>query len=382
VTAVVALLIYSNRNGDTQQTGPAHKKQNDTQQEPALASAITVEYEDGTRIGVASLQEAIRRASGRRAKVLLGGNAPIKLGSVAAQQLRVSSGGVIIQAAEGAKPILDIQISANAPAIVVSANSMLTLEGLTLRVERKLSDPSLAPAVIHSTGNLKLGRCVLMVKGSERRLRGVLFEGNQFTAESSFVHGFETPLAISGLAGIDVRLEHCIVCGFPEAGSSTVANAGWDVVFMLRATRRNAPRKLTLDHCTFSGTGLLRVEGPVDQASLQIEISHCVVSGQALAMWPVGAFPGAMNWRGVSNLYGLTGEWIVRAPGVARPETDPAGMPTWGKSATIKESDSQEAIVRFGVAANPQKPTDFKLAEPANAKAGADVERVAGVPEL
>jgi hypothetical protein len=354
-----------------------------------LASDIMVEYDDGEAWAAPTLVDAVRRAVGKPAKVVLRNRTPLTLGSLAGQQLRLTSGRLVIEAGPGARPVIEIALNAAAPAIVVAANSTLTLRGLTLRVERRLSDPNYAPAAIHATGNLRLDSCAIVLKGGASRARAVLAEGNRLDVVRCFVRGFESSIGFSALsaAGSEARVENSIIVGAAAPESASPPDAGWALQITVRPNMRSGVRPVAraviVDHCTIVGTGFARFDGPIDKIALTVELRSTIVAAQALVMWPALPFPSALAWTGRQNCYEISGETLVvavpGAPAGTAEASAPKDLAAWAATASVSEVGSQNRVVRFPASASGPEavPTDFRLESELGYDAGAKPSEVA-----
>ncbi|MBY0396016.1 MAG: hypothetical protein K2X91_06020, partial [Thermoleophilia bacterium] len=324
---------------------------------------------------------AVNRAARTAARIIVGDQKPLVLGSAAAQQLRVGSGRVSIEAAEGTHPVVEVSLSAAAPALLVaSPTASLTIRGLHFVVERKAADPRAVPAVIDCAGNLRVEDCSFTVKGADHRVRAIFARGRQLSLANSFLSGFETSIDVVSYQNSEVRVEQSILIGTPENNASVPPAGGWAAVYKVDTTRSNNPRKLTFKRCTIVGSGLVRFDGPLDKAALQVDISDCVVAGHAVVLWPGVPFPGLMKWAGQKNQYGVTSDALAAtlAPAASAPAL-PKTLEAWSKTPAISESGSQERIIRFAVQPNGAgtRPLDYKLVDAEGVEAGANPAEVA-----
>ena len=384
---LVAMFLWANQGGKREPSrtaaakpGPA-KPADKVDTPPPVEGQFVVAYDDGTRLATPTLKEAVTRAARGQGRVILGDQRPVVIESTSARQLRIGTGKVTIEAAPGTRPLIEVTLNAAAPAIfAVNPTSSLTLRGLHFVIERKLADTNAVPSVIESAGNLRLDQCTLVVKGDSRRARGIFARGRVLHLSNSFLSGLQTPIEVVSYQDSEVRIEQCMLIGAPESSPGPVTGGGWATVYRVDTNRVNKPRRLIFDHCTAVGTGFVRFEGPLDKAALHVEISNCVVAAQALALWPEVAFPGAMKWDGESNLYGVTGDVLIASgtPSQNAPSL-PKDLQSWSSTAAIRETKTQERIVRFIVQPNGAgtRPGDYKLIEVDPPLPGADPAQVA-----
>jgi serine/threonine protein kinase len=385
VGVIIAVLVMTSRGGNEPSTASStQQKQSPAPPAAVPPSQITVEYEDGTAIAATNLQDAVRRASGKPARVVIRDGEPLRLGSTTATQLRVG-GRVTIQAAEGAHPLIEVSLtSADAAVRVLNANASLTLQGLAFVAERKLPDVNLIPTVIDTVGNLKIEHCSFLLKGTDHHARAVFARGIHTQAILCFIHGFDTPLELISYQNSNARLEQCMLVAPYDSPASTGSLTGWAVRLRVEMSRPSSTRRLTIDRCTIVGAGLTRLEGNLEQSPLKLEVSNTVVVGQALALWPNAPFPGSMTWLGHENAYELSGDsWILPAPDCKTlNETQPGNLESWAKTPGVTDAKSHEQILKFAVQPTGagQSPSDYKLVDLPDPKPGADPGLVAAPP--
>jgi serine/threonine protein kinase len=328
---------------------------------------VFVRWGDGTSVPEANLREAIRRAAGKPAEVVLRNARPLRFDVDSA--IEAPEGGLVIRAGEGAAPILAVTLKGPAPFLKTPSKSRLTLIGLTIEAETSAKAAGGHPTVIEAGGDVTLTRCHFSTSGRDPGLRAVAGQGFRATLTGCLFDGFDSPLAFTTYPDSQLRLEHCMVVGEP----STAASSGWALSLRGRAGQ------LQVDRCTIVGRGLLAAEGFTAEQPLRVEAFDTIVRGPALLLWPdpKAEFAKAVRWSGRGNRYEIgSPAWVVlSSQGFAGPPNSPPDLKAWTE-ATAAEPGTREGPVKLASGdtptPGPHQPTDFAPTDPADSSTGAD----------
>jgi serine/threonine-protein kinase len=344
---------------------------------------IAVKMRDGSLKIETDLKSAMQRAIGSKGHVLLSNATPLKLRDEEAA-IAISGGPLSIRAAEGARPVVEVEIRGARPFLSTRTDTPLTLVGLTL-VAHYLGPPKGKehPPLIEAGTTVTLDRCALTATGAVKGSRAVAVEGGSLTAVGCWFEGFDKTLDIAYFDGSTATLRQCMMV----RTRTDELPIGWGV----RA--RNMPgefaraggRRLVLDRCTMKGEGLLDLVDFSSEDPLKVDITGCAVLAEVLLAWEspkpgTPLAPEALVWTGQGNQYDLRGKsWIALTPeGTPELPEGPTDLASWAKR--FKESDSISPPVKFPTdpSALPESPgpRDFAVFDTGPRSVGADPEQV------
>jgi serine/threonine-protein kinase len=337
---------------------------------------------DGSIRAEPDLKSAIQRAIGSKGHLLLNNSKPLVLTGPDAALPLIGGGPLHIRAAEGARPVLEVEIQGQKPFLATRAETPLVLVGVTI-VARYRSKAKVVPPVIQAGADVALERCVFTARGAIEDTRAVVAEGNSLTVTGCWFEGFATALDAASFAGSTITVKQSMMV---QTGSDSQP-AGWGLrVRRTPGGKVEEHRRLVMEHCTARGRGLLDLVDFAPDAPLQVAIKECAVWTHALLAWETPS-PGtpltaaALEWTGDRNQYDIHGKsWVVLAPdGASELPDGPIDLASWRSK--VVEHDAIPPPVKFRRAPEslPESPGpgDFAIIDPANnPPPGADPARV------
>ncbi len=346
---------------------------------------IAVVDSEGTTT-VATFAAAVQRAIGGRGHILLRNRSPVKI--PAEEALQAAGGNLVIRAAEGIKPVLEVEVKGDKPFLFVRTDATLRIERVTIAVKYVDLEKTPQPAaVIECGGKVDLDRCSFRVEGMAPGTRALAVEGGTLTATGCWFESFDRAVELSCFAGTAANLNHCMFIRprSEEPESSSSALIGWSVrLRSMPGEFDKTRRKLVIDHCTAQGSGFLDFAGFSSEAPMMVDISAAAVVADALISWGPGVpfseraraagvkeasetaplTREALVWTGRNNQYDIRGKsWVLLAPATAMPN-GPVDLDTWSKQIG-DENDPFSPPVRFAtdasaISEHPQ-PKDFAV---------------------
>ncbi len=392
----IATAVVVSRNRDKPRPGtpvvvnpspgsrPTTKGTDPPKPEPARPPAIAVVSRDGTR-PVATLAEAIAIATGGGGDVVLGSSSPIRLGATG--EIRVIRGDLTIRAADGAAPVLAVEMAGGQPVVRVTSGASLTLRGVRVvaHYQAQVKQP-----LIQSGGRLVLDRCAFLASGETGGSRAVLVEGLNLWVDGCLFEGFDRTFDVEAFAGLEVAVHRSIIV---RAGGSD-RGLGWAfrlqhvAVSEAKLKTRTAPkpRHILIDHATISGGGLFELDGFSAASPLVVDLDHVAVQTRALLAWsprtgqPHGDWSKGLKWTGKANRYDVTGPaWIVLSAAGELPMSEaPADLAAWS-SAVKSDKDSTAQSFKFAADSSDLasiEPSQFALVGEGVQSVGADPKEV------
>lgn len=333
---------------------------------------LRVVYKDGDTWTPPNLLDAIERAAGNDAEVILANAEPISIR--VDRPIRLSDGRLTLRAADGTAPVVAVTFGAATTLFETLPRSQIRLVGLTLRVESAPAGG--APAtLLGSHGEVSLERCAIVAAPGGRAVRVLAAEGRRTRLAGCWIEGFDAPLYLRMLPGAEAELSQTMIVRTGEADPAS----GWAVTAVASPLPLVAPRRLVLDRCTVAGTGLIRAEGfGAGAPPLRVEVRDCAIRVRSLSMW-AGPFPGGLDYQGRGNLYRVASPaWVVQAPGGVEPIPDgPANFEAWA-AGPGREEGSRALDFRFrdDAPSDGHVPSDFALRDVDPPRPGADPARV------
>jgi serine/threonine-protein kinase len=326
------------------------------------------------------LRSAIQRAIGSKGHVLLNNREPIKLtGNDAA--MTIGGGAIYIRAAEGVRPVLEVEIQGPKPFLTTRTDAPLTLTGVTI-VAHYGGKPRSVPAVVEAGASVRLDRCAFRATGMVQGSSAVAAEGKELAVDGCWFEGFDMALDIAAFAGSSTTIRQSMMVR-ARSGDPAI---GWGVrVRKTLGGNSNASRRLSLEHCTIQGKGMLHLVDFSPQAALHVDVKECAVLADALAAWQTPK-PGtplttdALDWKGEGNQYDIRGQaWVVLSPaGTPELPDGPTDLASWRSKAA--EHDPLPPPIKFRVApdalSESPQPGDFAIIDQDIRPPGADPKRV------
>ncbi len=287
---------------------------------------ITVLAADGTTTPEPDLFAAVRRAIGSRGEVVIHGDDHLPL-SISTTEL-LSGGRIVIRAAEGSRPVLDVEIRGPNSLLATGRDASLTLIGLTILAHYTEKGNGELPALIQAGRSVTLERCAFMVAGDAQGTRALSNEGSELTATGCWFEGFGRALDVEAYPGSVARIRQCI---FTRTGPEA-APGGWAIrVRYAESVPNKVARQLRMDRCTVFGHGLMELVDFSAGSRYTVHIADTAVRAQVLLSWtpapPSLPLPReVLNWSGRGNQYDVRGKpWAV----LSASET-----PAWPKGPT------------------------------------------------
>jgi serine/threonine-protein kinase len=296
-----------------------------------FGSAFTVLGADGEEMPVSDFARAMEIAVSTRGWVILHNRDPILLPS--SDRTTSSSGNawLKLRAGQGLNPVLIVETKDRRPFLVTGSAMSLILEGITIvaRYPDRYSanDPG-PPPVILAGGPVQLRHCAIVLEDESgvTGSRAVFADGGALTVENCWFKGFDIALDIRSIGGSTTLLKQLMTIPPTRASAplptrpptSSVEGSGWGIrVQFLGGGRAGLGRRLVLDHCTITGTGVLRLAGFSADLPLLVEARQCAVQSRTLMGWEsskpgIPFNPQSIRWQGEGNQLDIRGPyWLV-----------------------------------------------------------------------
>ncbi len=339
---------------------------------------ISVDFGDEV-VASASLEDAIRLATGKRGSLVLSNAEPLEL--TVSATIPVNS-NLTIRAANGAAPEIRLRFEAPVPFLTVDSRSPLKLEGLHFRVE-VAEGVAAPPGVLAVGGTLEMKNCSMVVAEGGPAVSALAFSGQGADISECWLEGFRPAIRAQLFPGSRLLLTHSQLIGGPVDS----AGSGWALELQTETAPRSAKqeREVALERVTVVGVGLARMLDSGKGNPLRFTVHDTVICGRALLQWAdtTAVFPGEMVWSGQSNLYDLRGPgWVVADDEAGQAIAGaPAQLDTWSQGAVL-ERETRAEPARFVVEppGTGRSPLDYSLREYVGTAPGADVKQVAAPP--
>lgn len=354
---------------------------------------ISVLSADGSWTEAENLFAAMEAAMGSRGTVVLRGPEPIAVELGDTSPAFKGQGELRLRSAKGAPPpILKIDLKGGKkPLLSTGPGVNLTVEDLIIEATDSTAsaDPNAKPAspspppIFLAAGVASFNRCSFRTEpiAGFAGSRAIQFEGGSLSVVGCWFEGFDAAIDVRTIAGATTVVRQTM---FVPGGTPTEAvkrghpvRTGWGLRMRFHAGGpQTGERSVRLEHCTFTGEGLIRLEGFSEQLPATLSVQACAIRSETLLAWtpdpadaPLNA--ASMRWTGEKNQLDVAGaSWVVGPPG--SPEI--ADLDAWSKLAVEREP-VQTAIQfpfepetgggRLAPAAYAVKPTD-KVAPGAN----------------
>lgn len=338
----------------------------------------------------ASLQEAMSRASG-------GGGGEVVVGDVAEEFLigggvggpsvLVPGGAVVLRAAPGSRPTLNVRLRGNQP-FLLQPNGSLAISGITFRVSFDGSDPNApTPPLIQTSGRLSLTNCTFVeaeAKGIETT--AVSHRGLGVSARDCLFLGFDRCLAIGAYEGSRTTISNCLMV-WPEGQADRVP--GWGVWVEHVYAPKVERARLTVERTTVLGAaGLIECRHLDPERPIEVVVNGTALRARHVVAWspPDSSDPilDGLHWSGDGNRFDLqSAAWVAAdALGLSTVADAPTDLDSWRAAVGGREGkDSIQGMVepadKTAMTSMSSDPARYRL-EAADGKAvGADVAIIA-----
>ena len=205
---------------------------------PKAGPAIVVRMEGQTEIPFSDLADAMQTAMRRRGCwIELRNREPLRLASDQTFDLVSGSGSLIVRAAPGIEPEIEVELKGTKPLLATGSGVSLELSGLTLVVHHPQSGsaPALgSPAVITAAGKAKIERCAFKVAGSPRLKdsRAIVSNGGALEVNRCWFQGFDTAIEVSAVHGTSTQIQQTMIVPTPGPAQAQPPELyGWGVKF-------------------------------------------------------------------------------------------------------------------------------------------------------
>ena len=324
------------------------------------APEIAVKYADGSEAACVNLTEALRRASGQNAEILLhGGENPIVW--QVADNSPIVGPKLTIRGRDGEIARLNVDLSKSSTGVQVRSGAMLLLGQLSIEATgQKPGTP-----IFNAMGNLSIDQCWLIHRdNSQKNLVGITASSPQLNLRNSWFHGFGTALELKLVPNISVELSNCLL-SMPETSGQTAKKTSASVPLVSLNYSRGKNKNVTMkfDHCSFVGRELIGISGEYQDNSIEIDTSRCLFIGESLLGWNSLAQPDSLpiRWNGDNNLFDVSLGFLVG------PEKSSSLKALADWSGTVLEKNAQAAkVVLLNRRSQLPKPSDFIPKEAGN----------------
>ena len=343
--------------------GPSKAKSRLKSSKPLARGDIVVRYRDGDSEAVKTLAEALGMASSRSgAEVILAGGTTSRVENT--RPIRVPDGGVILRAAEGIRPVLEVTLKGPQPMFLVNASLRLTGLSVVVRYET----PSEAP-VFQAERELTMERCTARAIGPAEGSRFVVAEGPKAIVDGCLFEGFDTALGVEARSGMVVTLKQSIILA-ARPGDEAIGRA----IRVHSLFGQGAACRLSVENCSVRSGVFLEVSNFTETTPLEVD-----VDGSAFLVKTLLGFDGdlksplgkesVVRWKGHDNRYHVTGPaWGAFAEA-------PTGLDAWSKLA--QESESKVQPLKLAKEPpDPTSPKDCALLGEDGQPVGADPSKV------
>lgn len=321
--------------------------------EQRRASSIVVASEGpepGDVAEAATLAEAVKTAMGRGISGYVGlrNREPLSIGPGDFIDLAGAIGTLNLRASPGYQPVIDVKTDGKRPFLATGSAVSLTLSGLTIRVHYTTSEgtrPAALPPLIHAAGRIELRQCAIEVVGPRPEGSRALFaEGSNVSVDRCWFLGFDQPIRIKAFDQTTALVRQTMIVAGPGPGAGTGISPelrGWALgveVAPGKDAKTAGKRRLTLEHCTIEGAGLLDLAGDPGAHPLPVDVKHCAVRAEALLAWkprkPGNPFAADVKWQGEGNQFDIAGRyWVMGVAATMTPAftQEVHDLQTWAK---------------------------------------------------
>jgi serine/threonine protein kinase len=363
-----------------------------------IADAAIVVRKDGENdvaFDSSKLLQAMQTAMGKEGWVELRNRRPLHIASDLAGDLASGRGRLVIRAAPGIQPVIEVEIKGGKPFLSAGSAVPVELSGLTFVVSYHQSGPSLPdnpapPPLVIAATTARLERCAFKVAGNARvrGSRAFFSSGGALAVNRCWFQGFDLAVEIAAMRNAHALIEQTVIfANVDPARPQPTPWYGWAIKLTGEQAlqTKNASPQLILDHCTFEGAGLLDLTGNPVPSTLRVEIKHCAIRAEGILACNAGTPPDSqIEWRGEGNQYDIQGpSWIVlhAREGTQALSAGATDLDGWTKLFT---ADNKPIRTPLKFLTEPRarsaliQPYDFAIAGsgPSQSKPGADPDSV------
>ena len=302
-------------------------------------SLITVVGENDEARPAEDLAQAVKMAMGAKGWIELHNREPLVVSGLSAAVNSATRGSLKIRAAQGVKPVLNVEIKGQQPLLIIGSGTNLVMEGVEIAAHY-VDQPQAGTAVpvIRTAGATQLRNCRFSLKGSAMvpGSRAIIMEGSNLAVDNCSFRGWDVAVAVFASGGSIAELHNTMILpgrdddSLPSSpGSSKNSTVGWGIRMEFFPSLRSSHRQLVLKQCTVVGQGLLQLVGFSLDTQLRAEITGCAVQSKTLIGWKPGPSEKTWDsrmliWRGEDNHFEITGpSWVTNLaePGSSASET-------------------------------------------------------------
>ena len=316
--------------------------------------AIAVKYADGTEAPCETLAEALRRASGQNAEILVHSESQAIVWNVS-DNFPIVGPKLVIRGREGEITRLNVDLSKSSAGVQVRSGASLELKGLSIETSgQKPRTP-----IFNALGNLSIDGCWMIQRDdSKKDLLCLLSSAPKLSIKNSWVHGFATALEMKLVPNILVELENSLMTMPDQPGGAQAKKVGprSSLISLFYSKSKNTNVVLKMEHCSLVGRDLIGISGDYQDHSIEFDASRCLFTGESLLNWNSLAKPDSLpvRWNGDNNLFDVSLGFLVGS----EKESSLKTLADW--SGTVLEKNSQALkVTLLNRRSQLPKPSDF-----------------------
>ncbi len=395
--------LVSRSGGPAEKSHPETPKKAETTQKPVLSKhapdlvvMTDLPEEQDRKIIATTLDEAIKTAIGHRDWwIELGDDKPLKIPRDQAFNLSSGLAPLVLRAAAGCSPILEIEAGRTKPVLLTGSSVSLEINGLTIKVLGDGAPDASKSPVIQAAGRVRLRNTRMTVEGSPSKgCHAIVSDGGALDVEGCLFQGFDRALEIHTLGKTSCQVAQSMFVPSSQPPSDWF---GWAVQIQTpsgaTADVKTPLQLLTFEHCTFEGAGFLDMVTGTANSVVQCNVRHCAIRARALLAFsplvktpqPVRPVFESIRWQGVGNQLEIEeGSWIVLSADQGTPAL--ATLPVRNLEEWVKlgPKEDQPILGKIRFQTEPASrgkspsPSDFAVAAPPPpaTRPGADPARV------
>jgi serine/threonine protein kinase len=347
-----------------------------TKARPAIV--VRSEGEDDQEFPSQKLYEAMQTAIGARGWVELQNQEPLHLKGDQALNFSSGRGRLIVRAAVGIQPVIEIELTGPNPLLTTGSGVVLELAGVTFRAHYPSQVPSAnPPALIAAAGSAKIERCAFQVTGATRPKgsRAVISNGGVLEVNRCWFQGFDQAIDVTAMNRTPAQIRQTMfVAAFePAQAQDKVPDwYGWGVKLQVSSgggPTTDAPQpRLILERCTVEEAGLIDLTDSPGSSLVEVEVNYCAVKARAILACKHSIPPSSqIRWRGKGNQYDILGPtWIVLSASEGTPAfsvaaTDLQGWSLFAPGDRDLIQDTLKFQSDFAVRTTLAKPSAYRI---------------------